>query len=234
MKKKYERQLDFLEGCYQLEMDLDTEEIVQEEFLLKYLKSILEKQFIKDIRDSPPFSLDPNPKDPQDNPETLIGYFRNLGRTKYQLEQRLHEKEEKIIEQVKGLEAQIERVEKNKKREIEHGIMITVKETVLPLFDAYELIINAVKKYTNEEGEVWVWIKHLEPNYKRIQKKLDKLGITALEVKEGDKFNEEFHTINNAVPATEEFSSGTITKVTQKGFLYKGRIMRTARVQIAK
>lgn len=66
---------------------------------------------------------------------------------------------------------------------------------------------------------------------KDLIKKLHDLGVQ--EMDNGASFNPEFHEALVQVPADEKHQAGSIVAVLQKGYLFKGSVLRHAKVSVA-
>lgn len=72
--------------------------------------------------------------------------------------------------------------------------------------------------------------KHLQPIKSQLEQILRKRGLTEIKAK-GEKFNPHFH---EAVEMAEGDESGIILEEIQKGYLLADRVLRPAKVKVAK
>ncbi|MGD9843662.1 MAG: nucleotide exchange factor GrpE, partial [Steroidobacteraceae bacterium] len=71
-----------------------------------------------------------------------------------------------------------------------------------------------------------------EATLKLLSKAFEKSGIVAV-MPEGEAFNPEFHEAMAMVPTTDQ-APNTIINVVQSGYLLSGRLLRPARVIVAR
>jgi len=105
-----------------------------------------------------------------------------------------------------------------------------VLEKFLPIMDDLDRAITASEKEENEhENNAWL------EGFKLIQKNLNKT-FSDLGVKEIDcssDFNPEFHEALMSVDS-EDHKSGQIIQVLDKGYMLKDKVLRHAKVSVAK
>lgn len=101
---------------------------------------------------------------------------------------------------------------------------------ILSVVDNFERAFAESSQNTQEDTQKR--LAGFELIYKNLLKLLEKHGITAMVIKEGDEFNPEFHEALMHV-AHEGVTSGNIVQVLQKGYLMKGALLRPAQVSVA-
>lgn len=74
------------------------------------------------------------------------------------------------------------------------------------------------------------WVKGIEGILRNLEQRLSALGVEAIEAT-GKAFDPMYHESLESVESTEP--EGTVIEEVQKGYLYKGRVLRPARVKIA-
>lgn len=130
------------------------------------------------------------------------------------------------------LKADIENIKRNNKREIDYSVNREMQKTIasfLLVLDDYERSLLYIKTLdTQNLKEV---IEGLTITYNAFLKALRDIGIT--EVKTDTAFNPEYHEAISVVPDPSK-PSDSIVSVAQKGYLYKDKLIRSAKVIIAK
>ena len=98
----------------------------------------------------------------------------------------------------------------------------------LPILDNFDIAEKNIKKELKENDNV----KGLLQIKQQILDFLKKKGVE--EIKSvGEKFNPAYHEVVEEVD-TDEFETGTIVEEVQKGYKIDGRILRPAKVKVAK
>jgi molecular chaperone GrpE len=132
-----------------------------------------------------------------------------------------------IYDQLMRLRADFENFRKRAQRERAEFSEFATAEAVraiLPVLDDFERALNvetADKEYA----------KGMSLIYQRLLDALKKLGLEPVE-SEGEKFNPDMH---HAVETqkTAEVESNTILQVHQRGYNFKGKLLRPAMVKVA-
>ncbi|MBR3035934.1 MAG: nucleotide exchange factor GrpE [Lachnospiraceae bacterium] len=141
----------------------------------------------------------------------------------------LDEKLTAALDQYKRLFAEFDnyrkRTEVEKSDMYASGIRKTV-EKILPVLDNFERGLAAVPEADRKNSAY----TGMEMIYKQMVKVLDDLGVKPIEA-EGKEFDPNFH---NAVMQVEsdELESGYVAQVVQKGYTYKGKVIRFASVTV--
>lgn len=100
---------------------------------------------------------------------------------------------------------------------------------ILPIVDDFDRAFQEYKKGINKDLDNW--IIGFELIYKLLYKFLEKYSVQ--EIKDFSTFNPEIHEAIAQIESVEH-QSGQIVSVVQKGFMLKGRILRPAKVTVAK
>ena len=100
---------------------------------------------------------------------------------------------------------------------------------LLPIFDNFERALHQ-KKMEELPQELQSWFKGIMLIDKELQKYLINSGVQ--EIKETTTFDPELHEAVMTVEAPN-VSSGNIVEVLQKGYRFKGAVIRPAKVSIA-
>ncbi len=129
-------------------------------------------------------------------------------------------------------QAEMENTRKRLQRDVEDAHKFALKNIaneLLPVCDSMEMEQAAAQKENADmnalrEGSALI--------YKMLSGVLDKFGVQTINP-EGEKFNPEFHEALAMQPVNTQ-EAGTVLFVQQKGYLLNGRLLRPARVIIAK
>lgn len=106
---------------------------------------------------------------------------------------------------------------------------IDVLAPLLTLIDDFDRALQQKQQTTS--SEVSVWLEGFELIQKELRKYMDKIGIQEIKVSAGDSFNPELH--ESIMNVESELSPGSIVTVLQKGYTFKGSVLRPAKVSIA-
>jgi len=129
-------------------------------------------------------------------------------------------------------QAEMENTRKRLQRDVEDAHKFALKNIaneLLPVCDSMEMEQAAAQKENADmnalrEGSALI--------YKMLSGTLEKFGVQAINP-EGEKFNPEFHEALAMQPVNTQ-EAGTVLFVQQKGYQLNGRLLRPARVIIAK
>jgi molecular chaperone GrpE len=129
-------------------------------------------------------------------------------------------------------QAEMENTRKRLQRDVEDAHKFALKNIaneLLPVCDSMEMEQAAAQKENADmnalrEGSALI--------YKMLSGVLDKFGVQVINP-EGEKFNPEFHEALAMQPVNTQ-EAGTVLFVQQKGYQLNGRLLRPARVIIAK
>jgi molecular chaperone GrpE len=119
------------------------------------------------------------------------------------------------------------RVERERADIFEYAGMETVG-ALLPILDDFERAIKAAEATEGPERE---YIKGIEIIYQRFVETLRKLGLEPIEAV-GQPFDPNLHHAVETVDS-EEYEDHTILDEWQRGYNYKGRLLRPAMVRVA-
>ena len=115
--------------------------------------------------------------------------------------------------------------EKSESATLAKGSVLT---EILPILDACERALNSFPR-TNESLEQYR--RGVELLYKQLNDALSRTGVTAMEVL-GEKFDPHLHEAVIREESTEH-EEDTILEELQRGYLFKGRLLRPAQVKVA-
>jgi molecular chaperone GrpE len=104
----------------------------------------------------------------------------------------------------------------------------SVLSEILPIVDACERALSSFP----EAGEDLDQYRHgFQLLYKQLNDALSRIGVTAMEVR-GEKFDPHLHEALSR-EETDEYEENTILEELQRGYLFKGRLLRPAQVKVA-
>ncbi len=150
-----------------------------------------------------------------------------------ELEQKLKECEDKYLRAHADFENMKKRLEKEKIQAIEYSLEKFAQD-LLPVLDSLDMALAAVQKDNlNAEDAVQELKKGIELTIEQFIKALNKNGIEVIEIEEGTEFNPHLHEAILQVEDAQK-AAGQIVQTIQKGYKYKGRILRPAKVSVAK
>lgn len=100
---------------------------------------------------------------------------------------------------------------------------------LLPIVDNFE---RAFAETTLQQDDLQKRLAGFELIHKNLLKLLEKYGVKPMTVTEDELFDPEFHEALMHVQQ-EGKTSGHVVQVMQKGYLYKGNVLRPAQVSVA-
>lgn len=109
----------------------------------------------------------------------------------------------------------------------EQAAKSVVIEEILEIVKDIDLAYEQLQK---APAELKNWLVGIELIYKSFQKFLTTQGVQEVPTKE---FDPELHEALNKVPATDEFPSGSIVTVYEKGYTLNGTLIKAAKVSVA-
>jgi molecular chaperone GrpE len=127
--------------------------------------------------------------------------------------------------------AEMDNVRKRTQRDLEAAHRFAVERfasDMIPVRDTLELGIAAAGA-TPESAKL---VEGMQATLRMLDKAFEKAGLQVLDPV-GERFNPEFHEAMATQPSADQ-EPGTVLTVVQKGFLLNGRLLRPARVLIAK
>lgn len=166
-------------------------------------------------------------KEPASGPEAGVEELSRL----------LAEKEaerEGLFQQLLRLKAEFEnyrkRVDREKPDLVRHG-RIQLLERLLPLCDVLLAARQEVARHS-EGGSVGELARGLEMIFKEFTKLFEAEGVAVIEAV-GRPYDFQRHEVLGSVE-TDEHPDGTVVEELQKGYLLDGRVLRAAKVRIAR
>ncbi|MDX1453872.1 MAG: nucleotide exchange factor GrpE [Gammaproteobacteria bacterium] len=128
--------------------------------------------------------------------------------------------------------AEMENLRKRSARDVEQARKFALERFVaelLPVIDALEMGLSAASDAKDQAGAL---VEGTEMTLKQFQQVLERFGVETVSP-EGEVFNPEFHEAMATQPS-EDAEPDTVLTVVQKGYLLNGRVVRPARVLVAK
>ena len=141
-------------------------------------------------------------------------------------------KAEEFRDQYLRTAAEMENLRKRAARDVEQAHKFALEKFVvelLPVVDALEMGLNAAQDVKDQAGAL---MEGTEMTLKQFQQVMEKFGIEPISP-QGEEFNPEYHEAMAMQPSSEQ-SPNTVLTVVQKGYLLNGRVVRPARVLVAK
>jgi molecular chaperone GrpE len=155
-----------------------------------------------------------------DNPETAAGAAEQWAGEKAELEDLLRRRQAEF-------ENYRRRVERERAEFVEYAAMESVR-ALLPTLDDFERALQAAESVAAAEDE---FVRGFELIYKRLLETLTRQGLEPIQA-QGQPFDPHVH---EAVQRVEEEGAedGTILEEYQRGYTYKGRLLRPSMVKVA-
>ena len=128
--------------------------------------------------------------------------------------------------------AELENTRKRASRDVEQARRFAIERfaaDLLAVKDSLEMGLNAAADANDKAGAL---VEGTEMTLKQLSQVFDKFGITELDPK-GEKFDPEQHEAMATQPSSEA-EPDTVLTVVQKGYLLNGRVLRAARVLVAR
>lgn len=141
------------------------------------------------------------------------------------LKEKVEELEDKVKRQLAEFENFRNRTEKEKTQMFETGAK-SVIEKILPVVDNFERGLAAVPE--DEKGKPFA--EGMEMIYKQLLGELEKMEVVPIEAV-GIEFNPDLHNAVMQVES-EEYESGIVAQELQKGYTYRGQVVRHSMVAV--
>jgi molecular chaperone GrpE len=121
------------------------------------------------------------------------------------------------------------RVDKEKSEWVNFAQIDTIK-SFLPLIDELDIAMKSSKK-CELKSEIRSWLNGFEIIQKNLIKKLSELGVEQIDCR--GEFDPNLHEALIRIDS-EDQKSGQIVEVISPGYLFKGKVIRHAKVSVAK
>ena len=128
--------------------------------------------------------------------------------------------------------AELENTRKRASRDVEQARKFAIERfaaDLLPVKDSLEMGLNAASDATDKADAL---VEGTEMTLKQLAQVFEKFGITEVDPK-GERFDPEQHEAMAAQPSAEA-EPDTVLTVVQKGYMLNGRMLRAARVLVAR
>ena len=141
------------------------------------------------------------------------------------MKEKIDELEDKVKRQLAEFENFRNRTEKEKTQMFETGAK-SVIERILPVVDNFERGLATIPE--DEKGSPFA--DGMDMIYRQLMAELEKMEVKPIEAV-GEEFNPELH---NAVMQVEsdEYESGVVAAELQKGYTYRGQVVRYSMVSV--
>jgi len=150
-----------------------------------------------------------------------------------QLQEKLEKCEEDLLRVAADFENAKKRLEKEKIQAIEYALEKFAQD-LLPALDSLDMALATVSSgKIDPEKALEDLKKGIELTIEQFIKAFKKNGIEVIEIEEGGEFNPHLHEAILQVDDAKK-KAGEIVQVIQKGYKYKERILRPAKVSVAK
>ena len=146
------------------------------------------------------------------------------------LKQCKHERAEYLLGWQRA-RADFQNFTKEKQREISEFRTFAIDRAIRDIFPVLDNLILATDSLPQDLEEN-TWIKGIVQIRKQFESVLKDFGVEEMQVGEHEKFNPMLHEAGEAVESERE--SGTILAVVRSGYTLHGKVIRPARVKVAK
>ena len=126
--------------------------------------------------------------------------------------------------------AEMENVRKRAQRDVEAAHRFAVERFALDMVEVRDTLELGIAAGTTPESASFV--EGMQATLRLIDKAFDRAGIAVVDPA-GQPFNPEFHEAMVTQPSADQ-APGSVLAVVQKGFTLNGRLLRPARVVIAR
>ena len=141
------------------------------------------------------------------------------------LKEKIEELEDRVKRQMAEFENFRKRTEKEKTMMFETGAK-SVIEKILPVVDNFERGLAAIP----EEEKGGAFAQGMEMIYKQLLTELENMEVKPIPAV-GEEFNPDFHNAVMQVES-EEYEAGVIAQELQKGYTYRGSVVRHSMVAV--
>ncbi|HEX5649225.1 MAG TPA: nucleotide exchange factor GrpE [Steroidobacteraceae bacterium] len=127
--------------------------------------------------------------------------------------------------------AEMENVRKRAQRDVEAAHRFAIERFALDLIEVRDTLELGIAS-AGATPEAAKFVEGMQATLRLVDKAFEKAGITTIDPL-GQPFNPEFHEAITTQPSAEH-AAGSVMAVVQKGFTLNGRLLRAARVVIAR
>ena len=175
------------------------------------------------------------PSLPKEEPKKELKAPAETARDELKVLQRVLEEERlrsrEYLDRMKYLQADFENSVRRLRREAEEAVKLGNEQLIFRILDVAENLERAVEagEKIGEKSELTTGVKMIS---KQLNDVLRQEGLERIPV-EGEKFDPALHEAL-AQTETEEKAEGTIIKEIKRGYMFKGKILRPSKVEVAK
>ncbi|MCB9989487.1 MAG: nucleotide exchange factor GrpE [Rhodospirillales bacterium] len=150
-----------------------------------------------------------------------------------ELEAELAQSRDQTLRALAEAENTRKRALKEREDSSKYAIM-SFARNLLDVADNFTRALEAVpEELKNTEPQITALLTGIEATGRELEKAFEKHGIHKIEPKEDEVFNHNFHEVMFEVPGTGK-PPGTIMQVIETGYVIHDRLLRPARVGVAK
>ena len=149
------------------------------------------------------------------------------------LSEKLEEEQAKsreYLNRLKYLQADFENYRKRVEKEVQEVVQRGNEQLVSCLIGVMDDLENAIQAGETTENKAAL-LEGIRMVHKNLEKLLENEGLERLECV-GQAFNPNMHEILAQIP-TKDHQSGTVLEEARKGFMFKGKVLRSSIVKIA-
>ena len=131
--------------------------------------------------------------------------------------------------------AEVENVRKRADRSVANAHKFALEKftgDLLPVIDSFERALEAASALASENDAAGSTVEGIELSLRLMNETLARHGVEAIDP-EGEPFNPSFHEAMSMVP-NPDAEPGSVLQVVQKGYTLNERLVRPARVLVAK
>lgn len=167
----------------------------------------------------------------EEAPETLE--FGEEAAEENELEAEINELRERLTRAMAETENVRRRADRERKEAVKYATSPLAKD-LLGVVDNLRRAIESVPPDSVQENEtLQTLMSGVEMTEKELMTALDKHGIQQIAVQAGDRFDPHYHEAMFEVP-TDQQPTGTVVHLLQNGYMLHDRLLRPARVGVAK
>lgn len=139
---------------------------------------------------------------------------------------------EQYRNQLTRLQAEMENIRKRAQRDVESARKFGVEKFAADLLEVRDSLEMGLASANDPEADFSQFYEGMELTWRNLAASMEKAGIEVVNP-EGETFDPECHEAVTAQP-TSEYPPNTVVIVVQKGYLLSGRVLRAAKVVVAK
>jgi molecular chaperone GrpE len=180
-------------------------------------------------------NLTPVPSLPKEQPRKKLAAPPKAAQDELETLRRALEEEKarskEYSDRLKYLQADFENSMKRLKREVDEAQKFSNEQLILKLVNVAENLERAIEagEKIGEKSELTSGVKMIS---KQLNEILEQEGLERI-LAEGEKFNPTLHEAFSQ-RETEEKADGTILKELERGYMFKGKMLRPSKVEVAK